>query len=447
VLIIALAVACHGVDIFELVSFVQADGGTDGALGSGSIYGQVIEGDVCFVQLGLSSVPQINIVSNLSGVQNTTHLVSPAGWLLASGRTSMLSFHGFGISGAYLQFADVGSDAVWRVNRTDGTIIQYASTNAIMQATGSNTVALLSPHTVNPFSGEHVFYEGTSDSILTTAGSNNVQVLASRTDLVNAFGNADVSGGMTYDNASNLYWGQYVSGGAYSGLHKRDTNGAFSVVLTKAQIRAVTVTDYPTFGDIFYAPDGRIYFYARMGGEGSILRFDPDNPVATLEMHVSDADMTNSVAVESNVSQMNWYNGALTWHRYQRNGIYIGYRDLVYGSLSVTGETAVTEFSSNVPYTCSAVLTNTGGSVVPLDCTTSATWSIVGDAPPGTTLDGNLLTVGEATNLPATIQAVCALRDATHTNWIEVWIIPEPFFLGVPGLLALLRVCRAAQRE
>jgi hypothetical protein len=417
--------------IVEIIPFVVADN----AYGSGAIYAHAIRGGTAYCHLTLSAGAQITRVDNISSSnQQTTTLLSTTDWLMRASNTYMAAFFGFDVYSNFVEFGDTFTDEIWRLGRDDGQLSLYVSEAVISNYTGYDSVQWLAPYCVNPANGEVAFYEGQSDQILVTTGPGAVTTLVSKAELENIFGNSSVSGGMTYDAAGAFYWGNNTID-ALCGL---ETNGIVKVVLSQIQITSVTGESAVHLGEIYLAPDGWIYFGARGADEYDILRFRPENPALTLEMYITQEEIKNSVAGSANVVTMSTYNHALTWHQFGRNGIYVGYRDLVYSALSVTGETALTEFSSNVPYACSLVLTNAGGSVVPVDCTTSATWSIIGDVPPNTTLDGNLLTVGEATNLPVTIQALYAFDGVTRSNRLEVWVIPEPFAASLPTLALVL---------
>ena len=302
--------------IQELISFVTADGGTN-PIGSDRIFGHVIEGDTAYAQLTGNNLPQITRIDDVSGSQDVTQLVSPTAWMVATEKTIMSSWYGMSLWSNYIQFADSSSDQIWRFDKNTGEIICYADTLAISNATGSADIKITARQGVNPFTGEHVFYEGESDNILITAGSNVVAVYLSSNDMISAFGNCEVRGGMTYDPDGNFYFACRHSDADYSAVQMRATNGALSTVLTKAQIETV-VTNRSTFGDIFYAPDGLIYFVARSGGDCNILSFDPHDPGGTLAMHLSEDDLTNSVAQDANIHVLGWYDngeyGGITWN-------------------------------------------------------------------------------------------------------------------------------------
>jgi len=434
----------HAADIRVLVNFVMADGGTNDALGSERIYGFVIDNDTAYVQLTGGSLPQITRIESIGGGQEVTRLVTPAGWLAAAGNTTMLTFNGFDIVGEYLQFADTTSDEIWRVQRTTGEVIKYADQASIMAAGGfTNAVSLNNAHTKNPFTSEHVFYESTSRHILTTDGSNNVAVFISNEEMSNTFGNAMVLEGMAFDSAGNFYWSQYVSG-SYLGIHKRDTNGTMSVFLTKAQLDAVHGADLPVPGAMLFAPDGYLYIRVRKGTAGAILRCDPlaSNYVDTLSLYLSVQQLSNSVAQSANAGELGWYKGGLTWHYFEvrSGGIFVNVPTNE-PALVITGAVEVTEYSSNVPYYCTLLMTNRWGTFFRYEHTSTAAWSIVGTAPTGVSLDGNLLTVDALmSNEYITLQAVTTAGALGVTNTYDVLLVPEP-----AGLAVLLALCALAR--
>ncbi len=297
----------------ELISWATADAGG----GSGAIFGQVTENQTAYLQLSLNDFPRITKIENLNGRHSGRELVSAADWIAAGGGTSITTYYGLGLSGDYLQFADATSDQIWRVHKDTGAIAVYASQAAIMAATGQSSVQILASYTTNPSTGEIVFYEGRSDSILATNGQDSVSVLVADTALNTAFGNDSVSGGMTYDPTGTLYWGNSTN----DQLHCRTADGTLAVVLTEAQIQSVTGRDNPGFGDILCADDGQIYFYESTSD--NILRFDPADPAGTLGVVLTEEELLNGPAGNVNVSSLGWYAGGLTWHQFGQNGVYV----------------------------------------------------------------------------------------------------------------------------
>ncbi len=445
--------AVSAVEIVELVNFVMADGGSNEFLGSDSVYGFAIEGDTAYVQVSGASLPQVNRVDNLSGGQATTRLVSPAQWLATAGKTSMTTMNGLGVWSNVVEFADVSSDEIWRVNKLTGELIKYADITSITNATGStNGVNIVAWHTVNPLTGEDVFYDSQSKNILATGGSNVVSVFMTVAEITNVFGNADIYGGMTFDRDGNFYWGQYVSG-SYEGLQRRATNGVLSLLVSKQDIANVTVGSYPVIGDMFYAPDGLLYFVTRMGTRACILTCDPaaSNVAATLKMCLSESDLTNSAARSANVGgEIGWYKGGVCWHHFKegtwRSGIF-AVVPTNEPALAISGPAEVVVNTSNVPYACTLLLTNRWGVYTRYDQTSTSQWSIVGGAPAGVTLDGNLLTVdAEPTNQLITLQAASSYAGQPLTNTYDVLLVPEPAALALGVLLICVGRVRPVRR-
>jgi sugar lactone lactonase YvrE len=218
----------------------------------------------------------------------------------------MTTFYGFGRYGSYLQFADSSSDGIWRVDTSTGALTSYVSASDIATYTGEISSQLLTPSTID-LAGEHVFYEGRSDSILRTTGAGTLETLVSSADLTLAFGNNNVSGGMSFDAAGNLYWGNTTS----DEIHRRTAAGVLEVVLSEEVLEDFTGATSSSFNDVFVAPDGMIYFWE--GGSDSILRFAPSDPAGTLAYRLTEDELVDGPAGSDSVSTLGWYNGELTW--------------------------------------------------------------------------------------------------------------------------------------
>gem|GEM_PF-532175 len=449
-LLIGGATAVAAVETVELVNFVMCDGGSNDVLGSDSVYGFAIDNDTAYVQLSGASLPQITRIDNLSGGQATTRLVSPAQWLATAGKTSMTTMNGMGVWSNVVEFADISSDEIWRVNKLTGELIKYADITSITNVTGStNGVNILAWHTVNPLTGEDVFYDSQSKNILATGGSNVVSIFMTAAEITNAFGNADIYGGMTFDTSGNFYWGQYVSG-SYEGLQRRATNGVLSLLVNKQDIANVTSGSYPVIGAMLYAPDGLLYFVTRTGTRSCILTCDPaaSNVAATLKLHLSESDLTNSAARSANVGgEIGWYKGGFCWHHFKEGTWRSGVFAVVPSNqpaLAISGPAEVAINTSNVPYACTLLLTNRWGVYFRYDQTGTSQWSIIGGAPAGVTLDGNLLSVdAEPTNQLITLQAASSYAGQPLTNTYAVLLVPEPAMLA----LGLLLLCAGSVRS
>lgn len=327
-LLAALLVLCHvalaGTSV--LIPWPTADGG----YGSGAIYGLAIEGDNAYMLLSLNNKVQFVRIANVSGTQTYTQLMDHNTWFVASGQNGCTPFQGFDLSGSdYVQFAEAGSDEIWRINKNTGLLIKYCDKNAITNAAGGSASNLGAVQCVDPSDGEHVFYESSSKHLMKTAGSNVCNILIHYTTWTNALGtNAVYNGGMNFDNSGNLYIGNSAAGDV-GGLVKRDSGGNLSLLFNRPTITNLSLVTTLNFGTMKMGPDGRFYFRTGSGTAASILSFDPANPAATLSRFVSFHELTNSVAGSANVNCMRYYgtypnpSSGWAWHQFGTNAVYL----------------------------------------------------------------------------------------------------------------------------
>jgi sugar lactone lactonase YvrE len=286
---------------------------------STSHYAAVVDGQTSYHQLALGSSPKIVKVTNLNGTQTQRELVSTAQW----GSTSLTSFYGFSVSGDYIQFSDISSDAVWRVNKNTGAITEYVAKATIGNYLGivTSSVALTSPSDTTP-TGEFVFYESSTKNILITNGANTVSTLLSQSQLASAEGvsngSASVSGGFTFDDQGSFYWGD-----SNKGIYKLKTDGTTQQVLSVDAIKTVTGKTGVSFNDIYAAPDGNIYF--RDNSSANVLQYSLAN--GTLIPYLTQADLKagpiGNVSGTLVINQFSWYDGKLAFNVQGANGLYV----------------------------------------------------------------------------------------------------------------------------
>jgi hypothetical protein len=302
--------------IQELVPWDTIDGG----VGSFKIQGHVFEGQHVWVSLSGIDKSQFVKIENVNGAQTRVPLVTAAQWLAASGKSGMNGSYGMGIVGSDVQMAETNSRQIWRIDKNTGLMTVYVD-NATITAAAGQPPSFTSASAVHPNTAEHAFYETRSDNIFITTGSNAITALVTAQALSNAFGNSKVSGGMTFDPAGNLYWGNYL----IDCLCMRTSNGTVTTALTTSEIEAVTGTNLASFGSIKYFPDGHIYFVERRSG--SILRFRPAIPADSLEIYVTREQLTNGPGATANLGALGWYNNRLTYNNENNesdsDGIYI----------------------------------------------------------------------------------------------------------------------------
>ncbi len=423
--------------IIELVPFAVADGARE----SDYMYGHVSEGTTSFCQLSIGYGVQLTRVDGLGGPLVETQLVNPSNWLAASSKTALTTFYGFDVWGDDLQFGDTVSKQIWRVNKHTGAITLHISSEAITNALGISTLNWTSAYMTDHRDGAIVFYESGSRRIVRALDSNTITTIVNTEAFSNAFGYAVVTGGMTMDPYGNLYTGSGTSG-ATRVVIMCATNGTLSVAVPTAALSNLVKESSLNLQDIFFAPDGWIYLaVSRSGNQNNILRFWPTNPVASLAMVLAKDQLLDSIA-GNQVASFDWHNG-LTWHTHQmRKGVYSYVTDLA-ALLTVTGAAEVVEYTTNAPYTCALRLTNAWGAAMAYERTSTASWSIVGPAPEGVVLMGNLLTVGPVvSNTVVTLQAASEFGDLAATGTYAVLVMPEP-----AGMALLALVCWRARKR
>ncbi len=271
---------------------------------------------------------QITKVEDIGGTPVTTVLVSNDQWKAFNGLgawDTILGGNRMAILGDYLQFADTSVDAIFRVHKTTGVISVFVSNADIRAITGLPKARLIDACDFSPC-GDMAFYDEDSDNIFVVDVVGYLRVLVSKADFEAFYGCTAinfVAGGMAYDMDGNLYWtltntGTTCGGGA---IYKRATDGTISRLLTEADIQAVTTPGWSVaFNDIFAAPDGLVYFYDRTDPVDSILYFDPADPVGTLTVFLTEAQIKAGPAGpgEVNVSALNALGSRLTWHHIDR---------------------------------------------------------------------------------------------------------------------------------
>jgi len=305
------AVPALGVGYSEMISWTTLN--SPPPTNSIQNYGFTMDGTTAYEQLATGLGSRIVKVTGVGGTQVATELMSNIAWSLASGSTTLASFYGFGQSGAYLQFTDTGTDAVWRVNKSTGAVSSYVSKANIMALTGKTTVACLTPTTVAP-DGEQTFYDSTSGTIIKTAG-----LLVTPTTLITsaAMGANTPNGGLGYDAGGNLYFGSNTSDTVY-----KYSGGVLSTALTTAQITAVTGATTAGFGAFGERTDayGNVYFFESVSK--NIMRFHPQNPAGTLQIKIGSADLLAGPAASTSVYELDIYNSGLTWNINGLKGVY-----------------------------------------------------------------------------------------------------------------------------
>lgn len=283
---------------------------------STTAYAIIADGDSAYCQLSLANSPRITRVDGLSlATRTTTELVSTAQWIAAGGGSSgITAFYGFSSFGSYLQFTDSISDAVWRVDKSSGAITPYVTKAQIKAFTGTTSdPASLTGFDTAP-DGEIVWYESTSKQLLKSTGLGTMSTLITTAQLTSLMGTIACTS-MTFTPDGTMY----ISNSSTDAIYKRDTAGNLSTILTGAYILAKTGGTSMNFKDIFAAPDGWIYFQEQ--SSANVLRFQPSNPVGTLENYLTAAELIAGPAGGgTNIYQLSWYNNNLAFNFHSTTG-------------------------------------------------------------------------------------------------------------------------------
>ena len=327
VLVTAGLMAQNAFAVSQVLSWNQVTAAGDG---SPTGYSAVVidSDDTIYSNLANGSSGQIVKTTWSGGTPTTTSLLSNSAWYAASGTTNLTTYYGLSITGNYLQFYDVGTDSIWRVDKTNGNISEYLSEAAIATHMGvsiATNVNIYSPCDTHPSNGEFYFYmkeryNETNRAILKTNGSGQVQTYMSASDIDTATGisGATVSGGLTFDDNYNMIWASNDSKEIYS------FNGSSNTTLldTSDLNSILNSGDIASFGDIFYAAEeDLVYFKAREKDASdnlydAILSFDPDDPDNSLSYVLTSANLDYYTGHDS-VGQLVWYydEEAIAWNQ------------------------------------------------------------------------------------------------------------------------------------
>jgi len=233
---------------------------------------------------------QIVRVDDPFGLPQPSLLVADADWkALVAGDdfTTILAGNRMTLINGQLQFADQASDGVYRVDPILGGATPLVTAADIDVHTGAGLGNLVDAVAVSPW-GEMAIYDQASDSVLLVAPDGELTTFISASDFAADLpGNPInyVAGGMTFDDRGLFYWtlSQTGSTGDAGGkIYRRDCDGTITAILDQPNIWDVTFRLGTGFfgnigyNDVFYGPDGNLYFYDR--DSDGILYFDPDDP-------------------------------------------------------------------------------------------------------------------------------------------------------------------------
>lgn len=255
---------------------------------------------------------RITRTDRVNGAWVTTEITSDAQWDAGSPSTtsSDLMYYGFGFSSpTTLQAAAASTDSIYQFDILTGTTTEIVSQAQINAVTGESSALIFTNQTVAP-DGRHVFYEGRSDNVLRTTGNPlaPVETMISSARLTAETGGSVLLGGFTYDAAGRLIFGSGSDDGIWAYDEASDT---FEQLISAAALTQVTPdVGSIVYRDIFYAPDGRVYFNENLSDD--IFAFSLAD-ASDLEVVVSREDLEDGPMNDEIVGQLTWYEGNLAW--------------------------------------------------------------------------------------------------------------------------------------
>jgi hypothetical protein len=256
----------------------------------------------------LAMVKVVNADTPTPTISTITTLASWTADVGAPNNNNVFGGYSFDIVGNDVQIIDSSNDAVYRVNKSTGAVTEYGSNASLSTFLSGASPQVNNWSGVTP-TGEAIFYEGATDSIVATTGVNSYTTVVTSAQLSAAQGgNTSVGTGLDYDADGNLYWGNSVT----DSIYKRAPGGAITQVIAPGDFAGL-ISSITFAGDMFLAPDGRMYFRAGGSSDRSILRFDPSDPAGTLETFLSNSDLVNGPAANSFVLDFSWFNGNLAF--------------------------------------------------------------------------------------------------------------------------------------
>lgn len=279
---------------------------------SDGIFAVAVGPDGLYNHLTGGGQTRITRTTQVGGSWVTTEVSSDAQWDAVSGSatSSDLMYYGFGFSGPdTLQAAATSTDSVWQFNSLAGTPTEVVSSTDITTLTGQTSALISTNQTIDP-NGRHVFYEGRSDSVLRTTGNAAapVEILISDTQLTTATGGDVLLGGFAYDPAGRLIFGS----GSDDGIWAYDeSDSSFEQLISAADLAAVTPdVGSIVYRDIFYAPDGRVYFNENLSDD--IFAFSLAD-ASDLQIVLTKEQLINGAMGSELIGQLTWYDGNLAW--------------------------------------------------------------------------------------------------------------------------------------
>lgn len=247
------------------------------------------------------------VVTAFDGSSFTT-VMTPAQFLALGSTFDIAAGNGAGVvggSGGVLRAVSFFDNNVYEVNLGTGAVTEVVSSATIDAATGVSSNLGAAHETASD--GTIYGLESVSDVIVGISPGNAASVEIGAGDFATLVGGTSV-GGIGIQGGNIL-----IGSNSNDTLLAWDVTGnTGSTVLTTAQIDAVTddVDGVVSFGDIFFAPDGLVYFYE--GDSDFLLSYDPADPAGTIGAVITEADFIAGPSSDT-INQLSWWNGNIAF--------------------------------------------------------------------------------------------------------------------------------------
>ncbi len=223
-------------------------------------------------------------------------LVTPAQFFFGANSLKIVSIYNFSQYGDNVYFVDTMTEQAYAANKNTGDLSVIASgaqLSDLLNYPDNYSFGTVGDACSNGF----YFFEEQSQNLL-LVNNNGLQIGVSSDQLYDLMGNSSLSAGMTSDNDNNLYWQ------SMGNIYRWDIQAAAGeLVLSQDTILSITGNDSISARDMFFAPDGNIYFYDYTSG---ILCFDPESASDSLDMILSVQELKDGPAGSSNIYGLSW---------------------------------------------------------------------------------------------------------------------------------------------
>ncbi|MEM9345806.1 MAG: PEP-CTERM sorting domain-containing protein [Planctomycetota bacterium] len=240
-----------------------------------------------------------------------TTVIDNSGVLIANGNATGIAGGQFYANSATTSvFVDTNSDSIFTLDVQNNTLVREKSNAEIIAFTGLTSSSQQIDQGVLDSDGNLLFYNGSSDSIISLSPGGTLSTFASDSDLTSGIG-TDIVRSMVSDTANQiLYIGSTATDEIYSLDYSGDTF-VYSTVLANADLEAFTGST--TFGpnNLFFAPDGLVYFYD--SSSDGIYSFDPGDALNSLTLVIDDDALIDGPGGTAVLGGLVWVDGEIGW--------------------------------------------------------------------------------------------------------------------------------------